>query len=51
MKKYLFIPVLIAISYSLPAQDKLLTMEDDVVRNRTTLAPENLQQLQFVYGM
>ena len=50
MKKYLFITVLIAISYSLPAQNKLLTLEDAMVRNRTELAPENLRQLQFVFG-
>jgi len=32
------------------AQQKLLTMEDAMVNNRTTLAAENLKQLQFVYG-
>lgn len=32
------------------AQNKLLTIEDALVNNRTTLAPENLKQLQFVYG-
>lgn len=46
----MFVAVLIAISYSLPAQNKLLTMEDAMVRNRTELAPENLRQLQFVFG-
>jgi dipeptidyl-peptidase 4 len=50
MKKYLFAAVLIAITYSIAAQNKLLTMEDAMVRNRTTLAPEDLRQLQFVYG-
>ena len=25
-------------------------MEDAMVKNRTTLAPENLKQLQFIYG-
>jgi dipeptidyl-peptidase-4 len=37
-------------SLSVIAQNKLLTMEDAMVKNRTTLAPENLKQLQFVYG-
>lgn len=32
------------------AQDKMLTMEDAMVRNRTALAPENLRQLQFIYN-
>ncbi|MFM6925607.1 MAG: DPP IV N-terminal domain-containing protein, partial [Ferruginibacter sp.] len=32
------------------AQNKMLTMEDAMVKNRTTLAPENLKQLQFIYG-
>ncbi len=32
------------------AQNKWLTMEDAMVKNRTTLAPENLKQLQFLYG-
>ncbi|HET9826532.1 MAG TPA: hypothetical protein VFP87_14430, partial [Chitinophagaceae bacterium] len=50
MIKYFFVTLLVAISYSLSAQNKLLTMEDAMVRNRTSLAPENLRQLQFVYG-
>jgi len=50
MRKYLFyIPFLILI-HSIHAQNKLLTIEDALVKNRTTLAPENLRQLQFVYG-
>ena len=32
------------------AQTKLLTMEDAMVKNRTALAPQNLKQLQFVFG-
>ena len=32
------------------AQHKLLTMQDAMVNARTTLAPENLRQLQFVQG-
>ena len=37
-------------SFSCIAQNKLLTLEDALVKNRTTLAPENLRQLQFIYG-
>lgn len=50
MKKNLFALLFITISYLAEAQNKLLTIEDAVVKNRTTLAPENLLQLQFVYG-
>jgi len=32
------------------AQVKQLTMEDAMVKNRSTLAAENLKQLQFIYG-
>ena len=32
------------------AQDKQLTLEDAMVKNRTTLAPQNLRQLQFIYN-
>ncbi|MEO8769538.1 MAG: DPP IV N-terminal domain-containing protein [Ferruginibacter sp.] len=32
------------------AQQKMLSMEDAMVNNRTTLAPENLKQLQFIKG-
>jgi dipeptidyl-peptidase-4 len=49
MKKYLLLLFILS-GYSLLAQNKLLTMEDAVVKNRTTLAPENLRQLQFIYG-
>ena len=28
----------------------MLSLEDAVVNNRTTLAPENLKQLQFIYN-
>ena len=31
-------------------QQKLLSMEEALVNARTTLAPENLQQVQFIYG-
>ncbi len=49
MKKILFLFVLIT-SAALSAQTKLLTMEDALVKNRTSLAAENLKQVQFVYG-
>lgn len=39
-----------SICFSCIAQNKLLTLEDALVKNRTTLAPENLRQLQFIYG-
>lgn len=32
------------------AQNKSLTMQDAMINARTTLAPENLSQLQFIYG-
>lgn len=49
MKNLLF-GLLFLLSANLFAQNKLLTMEDAMVKNRSTLAPENLRQLQFVYG-
>ncbi|MBK7433474.1 MAG: DPP IV N-terminal domain-containing protein [Chitinophagaceae bacterium] len=49
MKKSLFF-FLISVTLSVSAQTKLLTMEDAMVKNRSTLAPENLRQLQFIYG-
>ena len=50
MRKYLFIIPSLVFTLSVSAQTKMLTMEDALVRNRTTLAPENLRQLQFIYG-
>ena len=50
MKKWFLIALLFTGSLSVPAQNKLLSIEDALVKNRTTLAPENLRQLQFVYG-
>ena len=49
MKKIVFF-ILLFVGGSSFAQNKLLTMEDAMVKNRTTLAAENLKQLQFVYG-
>jgi len=49
MKKlFFFFSILIYVAA--PAQNKLLTLEDAMVKNRTTLAPENLKQLQFIDG-
>ena len=50
MKKFILILFLNAIAFFCVAQNKLLSLEDAMVNNRTTLAPENLRQLQFVYG-
>jgi dipeptidyl-peptidase 4 len=50
MKRFFFLPFII-FSLTVLAQNKLLTIEDAMVRNRTTLAPQNLRQLQFVYGI
>jgi dipeptidyl-peptidase-4 len=50
MKKLLLIIQLVAISFCAFAQNKMLSIEDAVINNRTTLAPENLRQIQFVYG-
>src|SRR5437773_3505543 len=49
MKKFLLLLFILS-GYSILAQNKLLTMEDAVVKNRTTLAPETLKQLQLIYG-
>ena len=50
MKKLVFILLLSTTSFLSIAQNKLLTLEDALVNNKTTLAPEDLRQLQFVYG-
>ena len=49
MKKVLFFLSLL-ISISAISQNKLLTLEDALLKNRTSLAPANLKQLQFIYG-
>ncbi len=49
MKK-IFSSLFIIIVFSTTAQQKLLTIQDALVNNKTTLAPENLRQLQFVKG-
>ena len=50
MRNYFFFIPFLIIAHSVYAQNKLLTIEDALIRNRTTLAPENLRQLQFIYG-
>ena len=50
MKKLVLILLSGTISFLAVAQNKLLTLEDALVNNKTTLAPENLRQLQFIYG-
>ncbi len=42
--------LLLLLAVAAGAQNKLLTMEDAMVKNRSSLAAENLKQLQFVYG-
>ncbi|HEY6062558.1 MAG TPA: DPP IV N-terminal domain-containing protein, partial [Chitinophagaceae bacterium] len=49
MKKVLAACLLLLIHYGITAQDKMLSMEDAMLKARTTLAPQNLSQLQF-YG-
>jgi len=49
MKKLFFLPLFLSVLFSV-AQEKMLSIEDAMVKNRTTLAPENLKQLQFIYG-
>jgi dipeptidyl-peptidase-4 len=50
MRKFYSFTLLFAVSLSVLAQNKLLSIEDALIRNRTTLAPPNLRQLQFIYG-
>ena len=49
MKKAILIISLLTGAIFLSAQQKMLSMEDAMLKARTTLAPENLSQLQF-YG-
>ncbi len=50
MKKLLVFFQLITISLVSISQNKMLTIQDALVNNRTTLAPANLRQLQFLYN-
>lgn len=47
MKKSITVYALISICQFVNAQDKMLSMEDAILKARTTLAPQNLPQLQF----
>lgn len=49
MKKIIFF-LSIVVYVNANAQTKWLTMDDAMVKNRTTLATENLKQLQFIYN-
>src|SRR4051812_6633138 len=49
MRKLLLILQLVSITVCASAQS-LLSIEDALIKNRTTLAPENLRQIQFIYG-
>lgn len=48
-KAFTFLLVLAALN-QVPAQDKLLTIQDAVLKGRTALAPKRLQNLTFVKG-
>ncbi|RYY96779.1 MAG: S9 family peptidase [Chitinophagaceae bacterium] len=50
MKTSLLFSALLALAFTAGAQQKRLTLEDALVRNRSTLAPANLRGLQFLYG-
>jgi dipeptidyl-peptidase-4 len=50
MKRFFSFTFLLIFSFSVSAQNKTLSIEDALIKNRTNLAPANLQQLQFVYG-
>ena len=49
MKRFLFCCLLLTDHLLVGAQNKMLSMEDAMLKARTTLAPQNLAQLQF-YG-
>ncbi|SMC53575.1 S9 family peptidase [Pedobacter nyackensis] len=50
MKKLILLIHLVAITFFGFAQNKQLTMQDAMSNARTMLAPENLSQIQFIYG-
>lgn len=50
MKKFILVCQLVSIAFYGIAQNKTLTMQDAMSNARTTLAPENLSQIQFIYG-
>ncbi|HMG15721.1 MAG TPA: hypothetical protein VK590_09750, partial [Saprospiraceae bacterium] len=52
MKKILVLTILYLLIYSVQSfgQDKLLTLEETVIKQRTSLAPKKLNQLQWIKG-
>lgn len=50
MKKLILLTYLVALTFCSLAQHKELTMQDALSNARSTLAPENLSQIQFIYG-
>jgi dipeptidyl-peptidase-4 len=50
MRKFFLLIQWIIVAIPAIAQNKLLTIEDALVNYKTSLAPENLRQLQFVYN-
>ena len=50
MKRIVFAAVVLLLSLSGFAQNKLLTIEDAVMKGRNTLAPARLNQLNWVTG-
>ncbi|SHG19014.1 S9 family peptidase [Pedobacter caeni] len=50
MKKLILVCQLVSVAFYGIAQTKTLTMQDAMSNARTTLAPENLSQVQFIYG-
>ena len=50
MKKSILFIFFTSLVFFSKAQYKLLTIEDALVKNRSSLAPENLSQLQFIYN-
>eukprot|EP01133_Synstelium_polycarpum_P013984 gene13984-16488_t len=50
MKKFLLCIPLTGLLFTAAAQEKKLSMEEAMLQARTTLAPQNLSQIQFIYG-
>jgi dipeptidyl-peptidase-4 len=50
MKKAFFLVLALVASLTITAQDKLLTIQDAVLKGRTSLAPKRLQNLSFIPG-
>lgn len=50
MKKLMLLTQMVAIAFCGFAQNKQFTMQEAMGNARTTLAPENLSQIQFIYG-